>query len=65
MAPKTPRPQSANASAKVSPSATRPQAIDEAPRPMNITTIMSGAPKRSDAQPAGSDMMPSRMADGA
>ena len=65
MAPKTPNPQSASMSASVSPSATRPQAIDDAPRPANITTIMIGAPKRSDAQPAGSDMMPSRMADGA
>ena len=65
MAPKTPSPQSANASASVSPSATRPQAIDDRPRPVNITTIMSGAPKRSDAQPAGSDMTPSRMAAGA
>ena len=65
MAPNTPRPHSASISAKVSPVATRPQAIDDRPRPTNITTIISGAPKRSDAQPAGRDMTPSRMADGA
>jgi hypothetical protein len=45
--------------------ATRPQAIDDRPSPKNITTIISGAPKRSDAQPAGRDITPSRTADGA
>ena len=33
--------------------------------PTNITTIMIGAPNRSEAQPAGSDMMPSRTVAGA
>ncbi|MBI3196678.1 MAG: hypothetical protein HYZ40_04035 [Rhodospirillales bacterium] len=65
MAPNAPMPQSASDSAKVSPLGTRPQAIDDRPRPANITTIMAGAPKRSEAQPAGSDMTPSRMLAGA
>ena len=33
--------------------------------PTNITTIMTGAPNLSDAQPAGSDMMPSSTVAGA
>jgi len=65
MAPKMPSPQSASISESVSRSATRPQAIDDRPSPANITTIIKGAPKRSDAQPAGSDMTPSRIAAGA
>ena len=51
--------------ASVSPVGTRPQAIDDRPMPTNITTIMTGAPNLSDAQPAGSDMMPSSTVAGA
>ena len=58
-------PQSARESAKVSPVGTSPQAIDDRPSPKNMTTIMAGAPNRSDAQPAGSDMTPSRTVAGA
>jgi hypothetical protein len=52
-------------SASVSPVGTRPQAIDDRPRPRNITTIMAGAPNLSEAQPAGSDITPSRTVAGA
>ena len=51
--------------ASVSPVGTSPQAIDDRPSPKNITAIIRGAPNRSDAQPAGSDMTPSSTADGA